>query len=94
MLKAHERITRSLATCAPDTRVADVATAMRDCNIRAVLVVEGDELRRALLLRTRRPRPGVDRFLASRVGADDSGLARLEPVGPGVATEDDETVFS
>ena len=45
MSKAYEVMTRTLATCAPDTCVANVAEIMRDRDIGDVLVVEDGELR-------------------------------------------------
>ena len=45
MLKAHEVMTRPLATCTPDASVAEVAAIMRDRDIGNVLIVEDGKLR-------------------------------------------------
>jgi CBS domain-containing protein len=44
MAKAFDGMTRSLATCGPDARVADVAASMRERHIGAVLVLKNGEL--------------------------------------------------
>jgi CBS domain-containing protein len=44
MAKAFEVMTRSLATCAPDARVSDVAALMRDRNIGSVLILKDETL--------------------------------------------------
>jgi CBS domain-containing protein len=45
MLKAFEVMTRPLATCAPESNVAEVAAIMRDRDIGDVLIVEEGKLR-------------------------------------------------
>jgi len=45
MMKAYDVMTRSLATCAPDARVAEVAAIMRDRDIGDVLIVEHGHLK-------------------------------------------------
>jgi len=45
MLKAYEVMTHTLATCTPETSVAEVAALMRDRDIGNVLVVEDNTLR-------------------------------------------------
>ena len=45
MLKANDVMTHALATCTPDTNVAQVAALMRDRDIGNVLVVEDNTLR-------------------------------------------------
>jgi CBS domain-containing protein len=44
MTKVFEVMTRSLATCPPDTRVADVASTMRERDIGTVMVVKDGQL--------------------------------------------------
>ena len=44
MAKAFEVMTRSLATCAPDARLNDVAALMRDRKIGSVLILKDGEL--------------------------------------------------
>lgn len=76
MAKAFEVMTRALATCAPDTTVAEVAATMRDRDIGTVLIMKNGAIDGIV----------TDRDLATRALADHETPSRI-PVSSIMTTQ-------